>query len=472
MRGLLTLSEWFRQDAIFCIISVRLLGGVMAGNRRVSRGLTGAIAIGCALVTTSGVTSAGAVGITVKPNSNLVVGAGSYVATVSAPVGSFPKVPNPAATPSPRSGVTKVASKALVGAPGTFTAADIGRFVDDGVGGRIPDGVSVSPLTVLVPVYPRQGLPAITAVNLTGSTATMSIAATAAGPGSADLIAPAPAQLLVSQSTGSVAWLAPVPTGLCWIFDFPGNVCGYDIGNIAYGPTKQVVTADADGSLGVTPFTITEGIADGSLGTNPGPVMVRSFDPDGPGGYPVLPFAVSPIDPAATARRCAPDALDRSIPDGVSGVDYCMVTAIALNAGAQSNKLPYALSSFPLTWAASASGSVFGSSLVIGGADFANNDVIVKIVVANGKAKLSSNPLVKCPALNQSITGVTADALGNVLSAIPNYATGCTVPTNSFTKVTLIGSKDVQRSEIPPNPVIGTSLAKKASALISMASLG
>ena len=430
------------------------------------------IGAGLTIVAFSGVVTAGAAGITVKPSSNLAVGAGSYVATVSAPKGSFRSVPDPAATPSTRTVGTKIATKTLIGAAGTFTVADIGRFVDDGVGGRIPDGVSVSPLTPLVAVYPRQGLPAITAVNLTGATATMSIAASATGAGSLDLIAPTPAQLLVSQSTGSVAWLAPVPTGLCWIFDFPGNICGYDIGNIAFGPTKQVVTANADGSLAPTPFTLTEGIADGSLGTNPGPVMVRSFDPDGGGSYPVLPFAVSPTDPNATARRCAPDAQDRSIPDAVGGVDYCMVTAIALNAGVQSTKLPYSLSSFPLTWTASASGALFGPSLVIGGTDFANNDVIVKIIVANTKAKLSSNPLVNCPALNQSIVGVTADALGKVLSVIPDYATGCTVPTNSFTRVTIIGTKDVQRSEIPPNVVIGTSLPKRASVLISMAPLG
>lgn len=443
----------------------------MAGKGSVGRGLVAAIAIALAAVPVSSAVTAGAVGIIVKPNSNLAVGAGSYIATVSAPKGSFPNVPDPAAAPSPRTAATKIASKALVGVAGTFTAADIGRFVDDGVGGRLPDGVSVTQFTPLVPVYPRQGLPTITAVNLTGTTATMSIAATSAGSGAVDLIAPTPAQLLVSQSTGSVAFLAPVPIGLCWIFDFPGNVCGYDIGNIAFGATKQTVTANADGSLTLTPFTITEGTAEGSLGTNPGPVMVRSFDPDGAGPYPVLPFAVAPTDPNATARRCAPDGQDRAIPDGVGGVDYCMVTAIALNAGVQSRKIPYSLSSFPLTWAASASGALLGSSLAIGGTDFADNDVIVKIVVVNGKAKLSSDPLVKCPALNQSITGVTADALGNVLSVIADYATGCTVPTSSFTKVTIIGTKDVQRSEIPPNPVIGTSLPKKASVLISMAPL-
>jgi hypothetical protein len=45
---------------------------------------------------------------------------------------------------------------------------------------------------------------------------------------------------------------------------------------------------------------------------------------------------------------------------------------------------------------------------------------------------------------------------------------GCTVPSGSITKVTLTGSKDVQLSEIPPNPFIGTSAAKKATGLITM----
>lgn len=38
-----------------------------------------------------------------------------------------------------------------------------------------------------------------------------------------------------------------------------------------------------------------------------------------------------------------------------------------------------------------------------------------------------------------------------------------------LTKVTLIGSKDIQKSQIPGNLVMGTNSPKKASALISMA---
>ena len=97
-----------------------------------------------------------------------------------------------------------------------------------------------------------------------------------------------------------------------------------------------------------------------------------------------------------------------------------------------------------------------------------SDDVIVKVVIANGKAKVAGNPLVKCPALNGSITGVTASATGAVLAAVAGYASGCVVPPGSLTKVTLIGSKDVQKSQIPLNAVIGTNLAKKASTLITM----
>jgi hypothetical protein len=416
--------------------------------------------------------SAGAAGITVRPNSNLAVGGGTYAATVTAPKGTFPKVPDPAAVPSARTATTKVLSAALTGTAGTFTSLDIGSFVDDGVGGRLPDGVDVVEVTPLVPVYPRQGLAYIKAVNLTGSSATLSQKAIAPGSGSVNLITPATPQLLVSQSTGSIPFIAPVlpGPGLCWSFTFPGGVCAYDIGNLAMGATSIRTPANADGSL-TMPFTVTEGVMDGILGTNPGPVFVHSFDPDGAGTtYGVVPFGVPPTDPDGVPRRCAPDDQDRAIPNPVvGGVDYCIVTAIVLNAGVQTTKIPFQLSSFPLTWAASAGGALFGPDLVITGTDFANDDVIVKIVVANGKAKLTSNPLIKCPVLNQSITGVTANSVGTVVKVIAGYATGCTVPPTSLTKVTLIGTKDIQKSQIPGNLVIGTNLPKKASALISMA---
>lgn len=414
--------------------------------------------------------SAGAAGITVKPNSNLSVGGGTYAATVTAPKGTFAKVPDAAATPSARTATTKVLSAALVGTAGTFSALDIGSFVDDGVGGRLPDGVDVVAITPLVAVYPRQGLAYIKAVNLTGTTATLSQKAIAAGTGSVDLIAPATPFLLVSQSSGSIPFIAPVPIGLCWIPLFPSSICGYTSGNLAHDATKVPMFANADGSLN-TPFTITEGTMDGLLGTTPGPIYVKIFDPDGAGPAPTYPFAVPSSEPGSTPRGCAPDLADRSIPNPlIGGVDYCMVSALVLNAGVQTATLvPFALKSFPLTWAASAGGAVFGPDFVITGTNFANDDVIVKIVVANGKAKLTANPLVKCPALNQSITGVAANSTGTVVKVISAYASGCTVPSTSVTKVTLIGSKDIQKSQIPGNLVIGTNSPKKASALISMA---
>ena len=447
-----------------------MIGSRTASN--ISRRAVATIALGSAAVVGFGTfgyaSAAGAAGITVRPNSNLAVGAGTYVATVTAPMGTFPKVPDPAATPSSKTATTKVLSAALVGAAGTFSPADIGKFADDGVGGRLPDGVPVTDITPLAPAYPRQGLAYVKFVNLTGTTATLSQKAIAAGSGPIDFIAPATPTLLVTQSTGSVPFLAPIPTGLCWVFAFPGNVCGYDIGNLAMGATKVTLAANADGSMS-TPFTISEGVMDGTLGTNPGPIYVRSFDPDGPGGYGVLPFAVAPLEVGSTPRGCAPDDQDRSIPNPlIGGVDYCMVTVIVLNAGVQSTFIPYRLASFPLTWAASAWGTPYGPDLVITGNNFANNDVIVKIIVANGRAKVAGDPLVKCPALNQIITGVVASGTGVVTKVIAGYATGCTVPPNSLTKVTLIGTKDVQQSQIPPNVVMGTNLPKKASALITM----
>ena len=129
--------------------------------------------------------------------------------------------------------------------------------------------------------------------------------------------------------------------------------------------------------------------------------------------------------------------------------------------------IPFVLKQFPITWAAGASGFVGGGDLVVVGFDFANGDAISKIIVANGKARLTADPTLKCPVLNQTITGVTADAVGAVVQAL-HYGATCTVPPTSATKVTIIGSKDVQRSQIPPNDVIGTNAAKKATALIPM----
>ncbi len=127
-------------------------------------------------------------------------------------------------------------------------------------------------LTPLVAVYPRQGLAYIKTVNLTGTTATLSQPATAAGSGPVNLITRATPVLLVTQSSGSIPFIVSEPTGLCLSPLFVGGVCGYSSGNLANDATKQVVFANADGSLTSIAFTITEGGLDGVLGTNPGPI--------------------------------------------------------------------------------------------------------------------------------------------------------------------------------------------------------
>lgn len=418
--------------------------------------------------------AADAATIKVVPSSNLAVGAGPSTALVSAPPGLFHRVPDPAATASTRSVTTKLGSAALVGPAGTFTAADLGAFVDDGTGGRVPDGVAATALTPLVPVYPRQGIPYVKAVNASGTTATLSDKALAAGTAPVQLIAPQNPVVLVTQASASIPFIAdaiPGP-GLCLGPLFPGGVCAYSAGNLAHDATKQVVFANADGSF-TTPFTLVEGVMDGGIGTTPGPVYVKTFDPDGAGFAPFAPYGVPSTEPGATPITCGPGDADRAIPNpAIGGVDHCIVSAVALNAGAADTQVPVQLQQFPITWAASASGFVAGPDLAIVGHDFANNDVIVKMVVANGKAKVTGSPTVKCPALNRTITGVTASATGGVLTVIPDYAAGCTVPATSSTKVTIIGTKDVQQSQIPPNAVIGTSKPKKATALIPMAPLG
>lgn len=66
-------------------------------SRSIQRGIV-AIIVGLTVAgATFGFTHvAGAAAIVVKPNSNLVVGAGTYAASVSAPKGTFPAVPDPA----------------------------------------------------------------------------------------------------------------------------------------------------------------------------------------------------------------------------------------------------------------------------------------------------------------------------------------------------------------------------------------
>jgi hypothetical protein len=430
-----------------------------------------AVAAGCLALASAGAVPAGAAGIVVKPGSNFLPGQGTYPVTVSGAKGSVVSVPDPAAVPSIRTATTKVGSAALVGAAGTFTPSDVGRFVDDGVGGRLGDGVPVTALTPEVAVYPRQGIPSVKSVNASGTTATLTQKALGAGTGTVNVIASSLPIVLVTQSSGSVPFVSPIPNGLCLLPAFPGGVCPYTAGNLAHDATKQYFLANADGSFSI-PFTLVEGVMDGGIGrTDPGPVFVKIFDPDGAAPEaPYAPFAVPRSTPGAAPIGCAPGLADRSIPNpAIGGVDYCMVTAIVLNSGVQATFVPYQLRQFPITWAAAASGFVAGNDLVIAGHDFANGDVLAKVTLSNAKAKQTANPTLKCVALNRTITGEVATATGDVLIGVADFDAGCTVPPTSVTKVTIMGSKDFQRSQIPPNDVIGANLAKKATTSVVMA---
>ena len=77
------------------------------------------------------------------------------------------------------------------------------------------------------------------------------------------------------------------------------------------------------------------------MSTTPGPVYTKTFDPDGADFAPFAPYGVPSTEPGATPIGCAPGPADRSIPNpAVGGVDYCIVSAIALNAGVQDTKVP------------------------------------------------------------------------------------------------------------------------------------
>lgn len=447
----------------------------MIGSLRRKALVGSAVLIASALTGLGLAAPVGAATIIVKPSSNLPVGQGSYPVTITAPKGTFTSVPDGGATPVARTVGTKVGAAAITAPAGTFTAADIGTFVDDGVGGPIVDGAAAAALTPLVPVYPRQGIPYIKSVNLTGSSATLSQKSLSTGTSSVNLVPSQIPVVLLAEASGSLPFIAPVlpGPGLCLSPFFPSSLCPHTAGNLAFDANKVVpVFAAADGSFTAS-MTLLEGTIDGGLGTVPGPVYVKIFDPDGPGIAPTAPFSVPSTEPGATPIGCAPGLADRSIPNpAIGGVDYCMVTAIALNAGVQSTLVPFQLKQVPITWAASGGGFVFGDAFVITGQNFANDDTLVKVVVVNGKAKQTANPLLKCTALNQTILGQHADGVGQVQIVIPTYASGCTVPPTSSTKVTIIGTKDVQRTQIPPNDIIGTNLPKKTIVTIPMTNPG
>ncbi|MEY3360840.1 MAG: hypothetical protein RL531_559 [Actinomycetota bacterium] len=421
---------------------------------------------------------AGAAGPRIAPSSNLVVGAGTYPAVVSAPRNALPPVPNPSGGITGAGISATTGSTRVTGAPGTFTTAMIGSFLDDGTGALVADGEAALPLNESFPVYPRQGIPRIRTVATDGSSATMSQPAIGSGSGSTYVVAPVAAQVVIIQGLGGLPYIVdvytPVTNGLCLTPLWPDAECGYDAGNLQWQTGVAIATAGLDGSLAPTAFTIREGAPDGNLGVRTtGSVWAKYFDPDADGPAPVAPWAVPAGTPGAIERTCRPDELDRRIPNPwAGGVDYCVVNVIGINAGRSVDApgKPFSYYAVPITWAASISAQVVGSDLVITGTEFANDDVILRLLIRNAKAKVTGTTTA-CPALNRIVTAAEigpADGVGTFTFTIPDYATGCTVPTGSMLKVVALGSRDIQKSQIPGDPDLGMNRPKKATGILLM----
>lgn len=444
-------------------------------SRRLRTALVGGIG---AVALVAGAAPAHAAGPRISPSSNLVVGAGSYPAMVSAPRNALPPVPSPSGGITGAGISATTGSMKITGAPGTFTAAMIGSFLDDGVGALVADGAAALPLNAMFPVYPRQGLPKIKAVAADGSSATMTQAAIGSGSGSTYVVAPTAAVVVMIQGLGGLPYIVdvytPVTNGLCLTPLWPDAECGYDAGNLQWQSGVAIATAGLDGSLAPTAITLQEGAPDGNLGVKTtGSVWAKYYDPDGAGEAPLAPWAVPAGTPGAVERTCRPDELDRRIPNPwAGGVDYCVVNVIAINAGKNTDAQgkPFSYYALPITWAASISAQVVGSDLVITGTEFANDDVILKLLIKNAKAKVTGT-LTACPALNRIVTAAEigpADGVGTFTFTVPNYAAGCTVPTGSTLKVVALGSKDIQKSQIPGEPDLGMNKPKKASGILLM----
>lgn len=447
---------------------------VVRGRAVFARGAS--VLIVSASVAAFGAAPAWAKGPKIVPSSNLVVGGGTYPATVSAPKGALPPVP------SPTGGISGAAITATEGAtkvtatPGTFTSSMVGSFVDDGSDALLPDGSESVPLNALFPVYPHQGLARIKAVAADGSSATLTQPTIGTGSGSTYVIASVPAAVVLIQGVGGLPYIVdvytPVTGGLCLSPAWVDAECGYDSGNLQWQNGLALASANADGSLPATAFTIKEGAPDGLLGVKAhGSVWAKFFDPDDAGPAPYAPWAVPAGTAGATERACRPDVLDRSIPNA-GGVDYCVVNVVALNAGKSTDAQgkPFSYYALPVTWAASISAHVSGTDLVIEGSDFANDDTVVKLLIKNSKAKVTGTA-TPCPALNRLLTAADvgpADAVGGFTFTVPDYAAGCTVPAGSVTKVQAQGSKDTQHSQIPGDPDLGINAPKKAVGLLTM----
>ena len=209
---------------------------------------------------------AAAKGPKLVPASNLLVGGGTYSATVSAPRGTLPPVPNPTGGITGASISAVSGSSKITGTPGTFPATMIGSFVDDGADALLPDGSEALPLNSLFAVYPHQALAQIKAVAADGSSATLTQPAIGTGSGGTYVVAPVPAQVVLIQGVGGLPYIVdvytPVTGGLCLGPLWGDAECGYDSGNLQWQNGLVLATAGTDGSLAATPFTIHEGIPD------------------------------------------------------------------------------------------------------------------------------------------------------------------------------------------------------------------
>lgn len=445
------------------------------GFRRVRTALLGGVG---AIALVAGAAPAGAAGPRVSPSSNLVVGAGTYAATVSAPRNTLPPVPSPSGGITGAAIATTAGSMRITASPGTFAGSIIGSFLDDGVGALVADGADAVALNAAFPVYPRQGLARIKAVAADGSSATMTAPAIASGSGGTYVIAPVAAQVVIIQGLGGLPYIVdvftPVTNGLCLTPLWPSATCGYDSGNLQWQSSVVLATANLDGSLPATGFTLREGAPDGALGAGTtGSVWAKYYDPDGAGEAPLAPWAVPAGTPGAVERTCRPDELDRRIPNPwAGGVDYCVVNVIAINGGKSTDAQgkPFSYYALPITWAANITAQVVGSDLVITGSEFANHDAILKVMIKNPKAKVTGTTTA-CPALNRILTAADvgpADGVGTFTFTVSDYAAGCTVPSGSTLKVIAQGSKDVQKSQIPGDGDLGINAPKKATGILVM----
>ncbi len=257
---------------------------------------------------------AAAKGPKLVPASNLLVGSGTYSATVSAPRGTLPPVPNPSGGITGASISAVAGSPKITGTPGTFPATMIGSFVDDGADALLPDGSEALPLNSLFAVYPHQALAKIKAVAADGSSATLTQPATGTGTGATYVIAPVPAQVVLIQGVGGLPFIVdvytPVTGGLCLGPLWGDAECGYDSGNLQWQNGLVLATAGTDGSLAAAVSDLDVHLEGGAVGVA-GDVVAGL---DGEAGQVHAVLDLGDGDPAEVAGDCG-------IAAGLGGVD-------------------------------------------------------------------------------------------------------------------------------------------------------